>query len=266
MSGKPDSPGAGLVIDTAAKAVFLAAMRQGMRLQEVADGFGVTLQAFYAARRRDPQFAAQWQEMHELSAAAERGHGPPDEGRAGGLGEGRIAPNNRRGLQRRKMRHVRFTEKRRETFLAHFSWSCDTLAAAAEAGVCESTVHSHRRKDPGFALEYEEALEQGYVLLEAEALRQRLAAQERLRAAMDGAEPLVAGETAAEFERMLKLLARRDRKARGPDRRAAPGGRRQVWTFDAAIVLLDERLRALGVEVPALPPDSAERYDGPGEG
>jgi hypothetical protein len=61
---------------------------------------------------------------------------------------------------------------------------------------------------------------------------------------------------------VLKLLSRWDRKPRRPDGRASPDGRRQVWTFDAAIALLDKRLKALGASVPPLPPEQAARYDG----
>ncbi len=58
----------------------------------------------------------------------------------------------------------------------------------------------------------------------------------------------------AGFDRM-KLLARWDRKPRRPDSRFTPGGRRQRWTFEEAIVLLDKKLRALGLRTSAPPPD-----------
>lgn len=248
-------------IDAAAKAAFIRALRCGTRREAAAAAAGFTLQGFYGARRRDPAFAAAWVEALAASAAAERCPAPDE-----GPGETRIAPNNRRGLQRRRMRNVRFDERRRQLFLACFAWSCDTRAAAAHAGVSESTVSLHRRTDPAFAAEFREALDHGYDLLEAEALRQRLEAQRRLRAAMDrsaaGDAPPVAPDMAAEFERVLKLLARWDRKRRAPDRQAQPDGRRKVWTFDSAIELLDKRLKALGVEALPLPSQEAARYDG----
>ncbi len=55
----------------------------------------------------------------------------------------------------------------------------------------------------------------------------------------------------------MKLLARWDRKRRRPDSRFKPGGRRQPMTFDDAMVLLDKRLRALGIPIAPLPPDGA---------
>ena len=132
----------------------------------------------------------------------------------------------------------------------------------------EQTVQLHRRKNPAFAAEFEEALEQGYVTLEAEALRQRLAAQRKLRAAIDGAKrgnaALLPDDVGDEFERVMKLLARWDRKRQRPSRLSPEGGGR-ACTFDTAIELLDARLKALGIEIEPLSPEDAERYDGPAE-
>ena len=129
-------------------------------------------------------------------------------------------------------------------------------------------MQNHRRKNPAFAAEFEEALEQGYVTLEAEALRQRLAAQKKLRAAIEGAgrsdAALMPDDVGAEFERVMKLLARWDRKRQRPSRLSPEGGRR-ACTFDAAIALLDARLKALGIEIEPLSAEDAGRYDGPGE-
>ncbi len=273
MGGIGDSGGGRPRIDGAAKAAFLEAMRAGARLEEAASAHGVTLQAFRAARKRDEQFDAAWREAHAASAEAERRPGKRSRRRRRRrrpTGETRIVANNRRGLQRRMMRHVLFDEERQQRFLAHFAWSCDTIAAAAAAGVSERTVYVHRRKNPAFAAEFQEALDQGYVTLEAEALRQRLAAQRRLRAAIEragaGKGALVPADAVAEFERVLKLLARWDRKGRRPERAASSDSARRVWTFDAAIALLGERLEALGVEVEPLPPEEAARWDGSGAG
>jgi hypothetical protein len=52
----------------------------------------------------------------------------------------------------------------------------------------------------------------------------------------------------------MKLLARWDRRPRRPDSRFKPGGRRQRWTFEDAIALLDKKLRALGLRTSAPPP------------
>jgi hypothetical protein len=179
-------------------------------------------------------------------------------------GGGRLE-DNRRLLQRRKLRHVRFTEARRKVFLAHFCWSCDAVAAAAQAGVCERTVYEHRRKDPVFARLFLEALEQGYIRLEVESVRQRLAAQERLREAIESSDPVpLAGEIGAEFERVMKLLARWDRRdGRIGPRERSPGSER-VATFEEAIVALDKALVAFGVRRGIIPPGEGGE-DGEGD-
>ena len=57
-----------------------------------------------------------------------------------------------------------------------------------------------------------------------------------------------------EFDRIMKLLARWDRKPRRPGSRFTPG-RRQRWTFEETIVLLDKKLRAIGARRSVPPPD-----------
>lgn len=248
-------------IDAAAKAVFLAGLARGARREDAAAAAGFSLTGFYGVRTRDPAFRAGWADALAGPSAAER-RTRAYAARDGGddCGEERIAAANRRLVQRRRRRHVRFTEARQAAYLAYFALTCDTKAAAAVAGVSPSTVTLHRRANPEFAALHREALAQGYVALEAEALRQRLAAQARLRAALARAgadnpaprapccpecgQPLDSG---AEFDRTLRLLDSLDRKARRAERNFRPGGRRKEWTFEQAILALDRKLTALGV-------------------
>lgn len=256
MGGKRKSPGRRPAIDAGAKVAMLAALREGRRLDEVAAAYGVTLQAFYSARRRDPLFAAAWADAHALSAEAER-RAPGEAGETGG--DMRIASNNRRAMQRRRMRHVRFDERRKGIFLAAFARSCDLLAAAAAAGICERTVYNHLRSDRAFAEAFQTALEEGYRWLEAEAVRQRLEAQKRLRAAIEEAEeagePLPIAEEGVEFDRSMKLLARWDRRDGRLGPRQVGHGRQRRWTFEESITLLDKKLRNLGLTGGDPPPE-----------
>jgi uncharacterized protein (DUF433 family) len=267
MGGKRTKRGRPVVVDAGAKVAMLAALREGRRLDEVAAAYGVTLQAFYSARRRDPLFAAAWRDAHAISAEAERriteaeGEGPGEArapGEKGAVGEVRIASNNRRLMQRRRMRNLRFDERRKAIFLAAFARCCDLLAAAAQAGVCERTVYNHLRSDPVFAEAFQAALAEGYGWLEAEAVRQRLEAQGRLRAAIEDAEakgaPVPAAETGVEFDRVMKLLARWDRGGGRLGPRTVGRGRRRPWTFDEAIQALGRRMRDLGL--PVAPPEA----------
>ena len=142
------------------------------------------------------------------------------------------------------MRHVRFDERRKGVFLVHFARSCDLIAAAAEAGVCERTVYYHLQRDQAFAEAFRAALEEGYRWLEAEAVRARIEAQERLRAAIEEAEaagaPVPAAEEGVEFDRAMRLLERWDRGGGRLGRREVGHGRQRRWTFEEAIAALDK--------------------------
>jgi hypothetical protein len=155
------------------------------------------------------------------------------------------------------MRHVRFDERRRGVFLVHFAGSGDAIAAAAAAGVCERTVYNHRRLDPAFAAAFQAALEESMPGLEAEAVRERLEAQQRLRAAIDQAEsggaPFPTGQQAVEFERTMKLLTYWQRKGGRIGRPKV--GRPPSMSFDDAMIALEKRLRNLGIPVVVPPPE-----------
>jgi hypothetical protein len=243
MSGKSDSRVAPGRIDAAAKAGFLEALRAGARRDEAAKAAGFSCEAFYQARKRDPAFRLGWIYALEASAAEER-----EQRRAStllALGDDErveIAPNNQRILQRRTVRHTRFTDKRKKRFFDVFAGTADLFAAAEAAGVHVSTVYRHLRIDPEFTAACDEALAVAVASLEAEAVRQRLEAQARLR---ENLEP--AGEMAQEFERVMKLLARYDRRDGRVARREVGRGQQRRWTFEEAIGALDKRLRALGL-------------------
>lgn len=269
MSDTDDSGAGSPRIDAAAKAAFLAALRRGARREDAAAEAGFSLMGFYGARRRDSLFADAWVEALAASAAEERrarAYAERGGGAKSGRGEERIASANRRIYQRRVRRNVRFDADAQALFLAHFAATCDLRAAAAAAGVAESTVTLHRRRDPAFAEAFGRALGEGYVALEAEAVRQRLEAQRRLRAAVEsacpepnrrgpgGGAPPAALDAGAEFDRVMKLLARWDRRGDRPGFREVRHGRQRRMSFEEAILLLDKKLRALGVRRGIIPP------------
>jgi hypothetical protein len=233
------------LIDAAAKARFAAALRAGAARAEAAAQAGFALKSLYRARQRDPVFRLGWIWALELSAADEqaaRGRARGDEAGAGAAVPVRIAPQGGRPLQRRRMRWVRFTEARQQIFLDHFAGTADAHEAAEAAGVCYATVTAHRRRHPEFAAAWDAALREAVVRLEAEAVRQRLEMQRRLA---DNLEP--SGEMAAEFERVMKLLARWDRRDGRIGAREVGHGRQRRWSFEEACVALDKRLRSLGL-------------------
>lgn len=245
-SGRPKR----LRIDEEARARFLESLRNGARPEQAAAEAGFPLRTLYDARKRDRVFRLSWEWARELAAIDERG---------GELAlrtaEGehvRIAPNRHRLLQRRCMSWIKFTEKRQQIYLDHFAGTADCDAAAAAAGVSAHAVDAHRRKHPEFAAVEKEALDLAYAKLEAEAVRQRLEAQRRLK---ENLEPT--GELAQEFERVMKLLARYDRRGGHVGPRTVGPGHEQVASFEDAILALDSKLRALGVRRRLLPPPDA---------
>ncbi|TMJ13923.1 MAG: hypothetical protein E6G94_10715 [Alphaproteobacteria bacterium] len=239
------------LIDLGVKTQVVTLLRAGRDRESIAAEVGFPLQSLYAARSRDPLFRLAWEWAMDLYAwYLKLGEPlPPDEDGA----EIRITPHNRRPLQRRHMNWVKFNHSRQQIYLDHFAATADSRAAAAKAGVCEATVQTHLRRNPEFAAVHAEALAMAVARLEAEAVRQRLDAQRRLS---ENLSPT--GEVAQEFERVMKLLQRWDRKggAIGPRPRTPPAS--EVWTFDAAILALEKRLLAVGMIKPGDGPDPPE--------
>lgn len=226
-AGKNRGNGWSRPIGDEAKGLFLDALKRGLSIEDAARAAGRSPGGFWKARKRDPAFDEAVEEMLELSNTPLF-----------------VAPGNGRRWQLRRVRRLRFVLWRKQVFLAHLAGTGDVTAAAAAAGVSEPTVYRHRMKDPDFAAAFQEALEQAYVRLEAEAVRQRLEAQRQLR---EGVLP--AGEIAQEFERVLKLLQRWDRRNGKVGPRTITPGRRQSWTFEQAIEALDRQLAALGIPI-----------------
>jgi len=239
-------------VDAAAKAAFVAALRGGARRHAAAKAAGFSANAFYHARESDPAFALAWRFALELSAIDARATPPPP-------GSAPIAANANRPLQARGERRRRFDDDRKRIFLDYFAGTADANAACAAAGISYSAYTAHYRKDPEFRAACDEALAVAVAGLEAEAVRQRVEAQRNLR---EGLCP--AGEISKEFDRVMQLLARYDRRDRRYGRRERHYGRLKRWSFEEAIVALDKYLRALGArhgiqaEPIVLPPPKEE--------
>lgn len=231
-------------VDQAAKLAFLDALRDGLPRDEAAAAAGFTATSFYNARDADPLFRRAWRWALELSAIdgrALRAEPHPDS---------TITPTGGRALQRRHVRRRVFDDRRKQIFLDRFAGSADAHEAAEAAGVSYSAVLAHFRKDADFAAAWEEALAIAYAQLEAEAVRQRLAAQGRFRGTL-----APEGEVTKEFERVMQLLARYRRPDGRIALRSVGAGREQRWSFDDAIRALDKKLRALGLRTGVTPPE-----------
>jgi len=218
-------------VDALTKGKFIKALSKGASHEAAARKAGFSRSAFYRVRKRDSEFAAMWEEAIQRS-----------------LGPRFVSGGAKRKLQLRRNRRVRFTEEKRETFLAHFEGSCNLTDAADEAGVADSTVWSMRARNPEFARRFQQALDQGYVRLEVEAVRQRLEAQRKMRE-----DILPTGEISQEFERVMKLLQRWDRHNGRAGPRAPGRGHETRWTFEESLALLEKKLRNMGVPIEPLP-------------
>jgi hypothetical protein len=244
-------------IGLAAKLRFLEGVRAGQSREEAAAGSGFCWRAFYQVRRRDPIYEFAWLAAMELRARDEQDARRAAD-RLDALAEdGTIEGQNRRLLQLKPRRGFRFDERRQQIFLDHFAGTADEHAAAEAAGVAYVTVRSLIRRNPEFAALRDEALKHAYARLEAESVRQRLAAAQRLRDNLDPKGDPSAGsgqEWAEEFERVMKLLARYDRKGGRIASREHSASASRVWSFEDAIVALDKALDSLGTRREPFPP------------
>lgn len=121
---------------------FLLALKQHGRVTDAAAAIGRTASTAYAHKRRHPDFAARWDAIVAEGQAAwiaERGAAPPAE---------RIGRERRDG----------WTADKRARFLALLASGETVRAAAAAVGLHESAAHAFRRRSPGFAAEWDQAL------------------------------------------------------------------------------------------------------------
>jgi len=206
------------------QAVVVEALLGGATVAAAAKAAGFCVQTLYDERARNALFREAW-------AAAVEESGRPM----------LVAPAKGRRWQLKRARRNRFTRERKEIYLAHFAATCDAEASAARAGVAISTVYEHRRTDPAFTEGCGAALAEAYVRLEAEMLRQRLAALEKLRVAADeSAAPELARMVADEFERAICLLREYRRSLAGPRHAGRPPSK---WSFDDAFAALEKELQ-----------------------
>ena len=124
--------------------------------------------------------------------------------------------------QIKRLRRNRFTRGRKDAFLAHLAVTADVHASAIAAGVCTSTVYSHRASDPAFAAAWVTALAWGVEELEARLVAERLAALRAYEvrpdeaAAAQGPGPAAdPAERDLEFWRMMHLLREHKRGLAG---------------------------------------------------
>ena len=143
------------------RAVVITALLSGATVAAAAKAAGFAVQTLYTDRARCPLFARAW-----ADAVAESGRPRLVERGTGGW------------WQIRRLRRNRFTRARKDVFLGELAVCAEVRAAAVAAGVCTSTVYSHRERDPAFAAAWRSALACGVAVLEGRLLQERLQALE----------------------------------------------------------------------------------------
>ncbi len=133
-----------------------------------------------------------------------------------------VAGSNGRRVQRRAVRRDGWTEAKRATFLDMLSATCNIRRAAEAAGMTDGTARALKRRDAGFAQQWEEALTTGYERLEYALLAKALGTGEgtggepAAPVADADATPVMEGQFDADLA--LKVIAMRH---------AAEGSRRR---------------------------------------
>ena len=187
---------------------FLTALRRGALVAAAALEAKVAIATLYYWRGRDPLFAMAWESAAALSAEA---------------------PGRR----------LRFDARRRGLFLTAFERSCNLSDACARTGIDPTTVYRLICRDPEFERDCRAALERGGAALEL-ALAARRAEEAR---AMRGYEIVPRGTMTTDFEQIMTLLARYERRDGSIGPRFVRHGRQQRWSFDDAIELLGRKLK-----------------------
>jgi hypothetical protein len=210
------------------QAAVVQALADGATVRGAAKAAGFSLWTLYAHRRACALFREAW------DAAVEESGRPV-----------LVTPGPRRRWQKRRRRANVFTRARKEIWLEVFAATCDVGAACDAAGISANTAYRHLRSDPVFGAGRDEALNEGYARLEAEALAQRLAAMARLKVRMRASGADADADAAAEFERVMRLLTAFRRAKGGRTGGAEP----TKWSFDAAFEALEKRLAGFGLRI-----------------
>ncbi|MGN6622070.1 MAG: hypothetical protein ACTHKR_13545 [Sphingomonas sp.] len=154
-----------------------------------------------------------------------------------------IGGSNRRTCQKRKARSDGWTKAKRALFLDTFAATCNTALSAKTCGMTDHSVRVLKRRDPHFAILYEEALQEGYARIEAELVARALGEQRGdENPTEDDRTPIEPAEFDPQMAIKVMQLRRAEAKARSEDRR----GRIFVWaTEEETDAALDKKLTAI---------------------
>lgn len=164
-------------------------------------------------------------------------------------GLGRVRRKSGVGPVRRKTRHDGWTQEKRALFLDELKAGCNVREAVRAAGMSDVSAYGLRKRDPAFAAEWAEALEQGYAELEMALLRQAIHGSATTETVEDGASGARRTRTVHSYPHAMALrllLAHRAqvaayRDAQGIDRCGTEAVRAEIQQR-----LAETRARLLG--------------------
>lgn len=209
---------------------FLDSIRGGALVVAAAASVGVPLGTLYRRRKCDPLFDLAWSAAAELSV------------------EWRWDPVGRRKVRARGCRRrLRFSERRRTAYLDVLAQGCNAGRAARETGVDLRSVYRRLRSDPGFERDSREALKRGFAGLHRALEAERIAMEARIRSGALKWKIEPTGEVTGDFDRQMLLLKRFERPDGTIGSRRVRHGYMRSMRFEDAILLLDRKMRGLGL-------------------
>jgi hypothetical protein len=157
--------------------------------------------------------------------------------------------------QSRKIQHNSWTIEKRKRFLDCLTVTCNVRQSVAFAGMSPFSVYALRRRDPDFAAQFTEALETGYVRLEA-ALLEKATNGSGIRVPiigdeeLDGAPPSVhdielPDTDAIDPEIALRVLQQHYKMVKAPTSPRRPGRPPSLATEEETNAALLKRLQIL---------------------
>jgi hypothetical protein len=155
---------------------------------------------------------------------------------------------DRQGAQVRAVRKDGWTAQRRKTFMETLAATCNVSEAARAAGMNLSSAYYQKRRDPGFAREWAQALSVGYAELEALLLRQALFGTEEEELVLDAegmvkSRKLKRGHPNAVAVRLLVQHRREAVERRAEEEADRPDGEDAVKRLRAALEKVRDRSR-----------------------
>ncbi|PAX06532.1 hypothetical protein [Sphingomonas lenta] len=196
---------------------------------------GVGTENAYAARRRRPDFAADWARARaEGAARLEAGETPV-------LAPDQVVRASRHGRPRVETAGPgRWSAAAEARFLETLAATCNVAMATRAAGVSAAAVYRRRRDWPGFAERWREALAHGWARLEALLV-------ERASATLEG-PPDTGGDAAPAMtvDQVITVYRMHQASVTGEGKRPRHDWRRREPSIEQVRDEVLKRVRALG--------------------